>query len=116
MCFDGLHLVLSRLALLDLFVAFFMLCAVSCMVADRDWVRARMAHAVPAGSRLAPESWGPLLLWRPWRLAAGVCWGLALGTKWSALFPLAAFGLLMWAWDSGARRSFGVRGACGSQP
>ena len=40
MCFDGLHLVLSRLALLDLFVAFFMLCAVSCMVADRDWVRA----------------------------------------------------------------------------
>ena len=111
MCFDGLHLVLSRLALLDLFVAFFMLCAVSCMVADRDWVRARMADAVPAGSVLSPESWGPLLLWRPWRLAAGVCWGLALGTKWSALFPLAAFGLLMWAWDSGARRSFGVRGA-----
>ena len=111
MCFDGLHLVLSRLALLDLFVAFFMLCAVSCTVADRDWVRARMASAVPAGSRLSPESWGPLLLWRPWRLAAGVCWGLALGTKWSALFPLAAFGLLMWAWDSGARRSFGVRRA-----
>ena len=111
LCFDGLHLVLSRLALLDLFVAFFVLCAVSCMVADRDWVRARMAEAVPAGSMLSPESWGPLLLWRPWRLAAGVCWGLALGTKWSALFPLAAFGLLMWAWDSGARRSFGVRGA-----
>ena len=38
-----------------------------------------------------------------------MCWGLALGTKWSALFPLAAFGLLMWVWDSGARRSFGVR-------
>ena len=111
MCFDGLHLVLSRLALLDLFVAFFMLCAVSCMVADRDWVRARMANVVPPGSMLAPDSWGPLLLWRPWRLAAGVCWGLAIGTKWSALFPLAAFGLLMWAWDSGARRSFGVRGA-----
>jgi dolichyl-phosphate-mannose--protein O-mannosyl transferase len=115
MCFDGLQLVLSRLALLDLFLAFFVLCAVSCMVADRDWVRARMAQAVdravPAGSRLAPESWGPLVLWRPWRLATGVCWGLAVGTKWSALFPLAAFGLLMWAWDSGARRSFGVRGA-----
>ncbi len=111
LCFDGLQLVLSRLALLDLFLAFFVLCAVSCMVADRDWVRTRMARAVPPGSRLAPESWGPLLLWRPWRLATGICWGLALGTKWSALFPLAAFGLLMWWWDSGARRSFGVRRA-----
>ncbi len=111
MCFDGLHLVLSRLALLDLFVAFFTLCAVSCMVADREWVRARMARVVPSGARLSPESWGPLLLWRPWRLATGVAWGLAVGTKWSALFPLAVFGLLMWFWDSGARRSFGVRGA-----
>ncbi len=111
MCFDGLHLVLSRLALLDLFVAFFTLCAVSCMVADREWVRARMARVVPSGTRLSPESWGPLLLWRPWRLATGVAWGLAVGTKWSALFPLAVFGLLMWFWDSGARRSFGVRGA-----
>lgn len=111
MCVEGQQLVLSRLALLDVFLAFFVLCAVSCMVADRDWGRARMAAAVPEGSRLSPRAWGPLLLWRPWRLAAGVCWGLALGTKWSALFPLAAFGLLMWAWDSGARRSFGVRRA-----
>ena len=77
MCFDGLQLVLSRLALLDIFVAFFVLCAVSCMVADRDWVRARLARAVPPGTRLAPEAWGPLLLWRPWRLATGVFWGLA---------------------------------------
>ncbi len=111
MCFDGLQLVLSRLALLDIFVAFFVLCAVSCMVADRDWVRARMARAVGPGTRLGPESWGPLLLWRPWRLATGLCWGLAVSTKWSALFPLAAFGLLMWIWDAGARRSFGVRRA-----
>jgi dolichyl-phosphate-mannose--protein O-mannosyl transferase len=52
-----------------------------------------------------------LLLWRPWRLATGIFWGLAIGTKWSALFALAAFGLLMWVWDAGARRSFGVRRA-----
>ena len=87
MCFDGLQLVLSRLALLDIFVAFFTLCAVSCLVADRDWGRARLARSVPPGARLAPHAWGPLLLWRPWRLAAGVSWGLAIGTKWSALLP-----------------------------
>jgi dolichyl-phosphate-mannose--protein O-mannosyl transferase len=49
------------------------------------------------------------LLWRPWRVAAGVCFGLACGTKWSGIYLLAAFGLLAWAWDVGARRAIGVR-------
>ncbi|MBO9523718.1 MAG: phospholipid carrier-dependent glycosyltransferase [Nocardioidaceae bacterium] len=106
MCFDGLQFVLSRLALLDIFVAFFVLCAVSCLVADRDWFRARLAAA---GDRF--DGWGPRVWWRPWLLASGILWGLALGTKWAAIFPMAAFGLLFWAWSSGARRSFGVRWA-----
>jgi dolichyl-phosphate-mannose--protein O-mannosyl transferase len=108
MCFDGLQLVLSRLALLDIFLAFFVLCAVHCMVLDRDWGRARLRGP----GTTAPGtvgSWGSRLLWRPWRLAAGVCWGLAIGTKWSALYPLAAFCVLMWVWDAGARRRLGVR-------
>ncbi len=50
-------------------------------------------------------------LLRPWRIAAGVCFGLACGTKWSAIFVVAGFGLLIWAWDSGMRRSIGVRWA-----
>ena len=40
--FDGLHFVLSRLALLDIFLAFFLLCAVHCVVADRDHFRRRL--------------------------------------------------------------------------
>jgi dolichyl-phosphate-mannose-protein mannosyltransferase len=113
LCFDGLEFVLSRLALLDVFMAFFLLCAVSCLVADRDWGRLRMARLVPAGYRTTTGDWGPVrgLLWRPWRLAAGVAFGLACATKWNALFPLAAFGLLVWMWDAGARRSLGVRNA-----
>ena len=107
MCFDGLQFVLSRLALLDIFEAFFVLCAVSCLVADRDWFRARLAAATGADGTLT--GWGPRVLWRPWLLAAGLWWGLALGTKWSAVYPMAAFGLLFWFWSSGARRSFGVR-------
>ena len=107
---DGLHFVLSRLALLDIFLAFFVLCAVACLVADRDWYRARMAR-LQTTAVTDPASWGPVraLLWRPWLLASGVCWGLAIGTKWTALYPLAAFGVLVWVWSAGARRSFGVR-------
>ncbi|HSE70945.1 MAG TPA: phospholipid carrier-dependent glycosyltransferase, partial [Nocardioidaceae bacterium] len=113
LCFDGLHFVMSRLALLDIFMALFLLSAVACLVADRDWGRFRMAQRVAADFRAGPDDWGPVrgLRFRPWRLAAGVLFGLALATKWNALFPLAAFGLLVWAWDSGARRSLGVRHA-----
>jgi dolichyl-phosphate-mannose-protein mannosyltransferase len=111
LCFDGLQFVLSRLALLDIFLAFFVLCAVHCLVADRQWGRARMARLVPTGYRTTASDWGPVrgLLWRPWRLAAGVCFGLACGSKWDAVFPLAAFGVLVWMWDAGARRAIGVR-------
>lgn len=108
LAFDGLHLVLSRLALLDIFQAFFILAAVSALVADRDWGRERLARLVP--ERITdPAAWGPRLWWRPWRVLAGVWFGLAVSTKWSSLFAVAAFGLLVWAWDSGARRRLGVR-------
>jgi dolichyl-phosphate-mannose-protein mannosyltransferase len=105
---DGLHFVLSRLALLDIFVAFFVLLGVHCIVADRDWHRSRLARLVP---EQVTHGWGPVrgLLFRPWLLAAGVSFGLAVGSKWTALYPLAAFGLLCWLWSAGARRSFGVR-------
>ena len=109
LCFDGLQLVLSRLALLDIFLTFFILCAVACLVADRDWTRARMADSAPL--KPTHRGGGPRPWRRPRRGAGGGCFGLALGTKWSAVFPLAAFGLLVWAWDAGARRSFGIRGS-----
>ena len=112
LCFDGLHFVLSRTALLDIFVAFFALLAVHCHVADRDWYRGRLATLTGPEGRVT-SGWGPVrrLLVRPWLVGAGVSWGLACGTKWEAVYPLAAFGLLTFFWSAGARRSFGVRGA-----
>ena len=61
--------------------------------------------------RLTAGDWGPVagLWWRPWRLAAGVMFGLAVSCKWSALVPVAGFGLLVLVWDAGARRALGVR-------
>ena len=106
---DGLAFVMSRTALLDVFVAFFTVAAVACLAADRDWFRARLADdLVRRGVPDLGRRFGPALVVRPWRLAAGVCWGLALGTKWNALYVLAAFALLSLAWDVGARRLAGA--------
>ena len=57
-----------------------------------------------------PASYGPVrgLLFRPWLLASGVCWGLALGTKWTAIYPLAAFG----SWSGCGAPARGGRSAC----
>ncbi len=107
--FDGLEFVMSRTALLDIFLAFFVVAAVACLVADRDWFRNRLARHLER--REIPDlggRFGPALVLRPWRIAAGICFGLALGSKWNALYLLAAFALLSLAWDVGARRLAGA--------
>ncbi|MFW6597353.1 dolichyl-phosphate-mannose--protein mannosyltransferase [Propionibacteriaceae bacterium Y2011] len=106
---DGLHFVMSRTGLLDIFLAFFLIAAVACLAADRDWFRHRLARHLQV-NRLADlgGGFGPLVWFRPWRLAAGVLFGLACGVKWNALYLLAAFALLSLAWDIGARRLAGA--------
>ncbi|MDR8409899.1 phospholipid carrier-dependent glycosyltransferase [Nonomuraea sp. 3-1Str] len=103
---DGLHLVLSRTALLDIFLMFWVLAGFACLVADRDWARGRLA----ARYETSPlTSYGPRLGLRPWRVAAGVCLGAACAVKWSGIFFLVAFALMSFAWDMGARRAAGLR-------
>jgi dolichyl-phosphate-mannose--protein O-mannosyl transferase len=104
---DGLHFVMSRVALLDIFLAFWLVAAISCLVADRDWTRRR--HADSLDKPNPDRKVGRWLLIRPWRILAGICFGLALGTKWSAVWVIAGFGILVFAWDLGARRALGVR-------
>ncbi|PID53998.1 MAG: phospholipid carrier-dependent glycosyltransferase [Micrococcales bacterium] len=107
---DGNHLVMSRTAILDIFLAFFALAAFSALVADRFWARERLAELVVARSGVGDRrDLGPWLVWRPWRLVAAVSLGLACGVKWSGLYFFAAFGLMTVLWDMGALRAAGVR-------
>ncbi|MBC7272006.1 MAG: phospholipid carrier-dependent glycosyltransferase, partial [Streptomyces sp.] len=46
--------------------------------------------------------------WRPWRWAAGLMMGLAVGTKWNGLYVLVAFCVMAVLWDVGARRVAGA--------
>ena len=101
---DGLELVMSRTALLDIFVMFWALAAFGCLVVDRDWSRARIAAAAAAGTG---GDEGPALGIRWWRAAAGLCLGAAVASKWNGIWYLPAFGLLTVAWDLGARRAAG---------
>jgi len=105
MALDGLQLVLSRTGILDIFLMFFVLAAFGCVVIDRDISRARLAAAVARGGG---GDAGPRLGFRKWLLAAGILLGLAVGTKWIAVWYILAFGALVIAWDIGARRAAGL--------
>ena len=117
MALDGLHIVQSRLALLDIFLMFWLLAAFACLLADRLQARRRLARLISAaaGPGGGPPSaaflaHGPWLGVRWWRIAAGICCGAAVGVKWNALFFVAVLGLMTVLWDAGARRVAGIRG------
>jgi dolichyl-phosphate-mannose--protein O-mannosyl transferase len=114
MAVDGLHFVMSRTALLDGVLMFFVLAAFGCLVIDRDRARERLAAALPADAdgRVRPDAHTAQttsLLWRPWRWAAGLMLGLAIGTKWNGLYVLAAFCVMTVLWDVASRRVAGAR-------
>lgn len=110
---DALEFVQSRIATLDIFLMFWILCCAACMAADRDQGRARLFTRVSNGTNGATAkagAWaGPRLGFRRWRIGAGICIGAACSVKWSAAPYLVVFALLMYAWDVGARRSAGAR-------
>ncbi|MFD7920780.1 dolichyl-phosphate-mannose--protein mannosyltransferase [Streptomyces sp. NPDC059740] len=113
MTVDGLHFVMSRTALLDLLVMFWVLAAFGCLLVDRDRTRAKLAAALPvdADGFTRPDATVATMRLgrRPWRLAAGLCLGLATASKWNGAFYLAAFAVMVLLWDVGARRVAGAR-------
>lgn len=85
----------------------FVVAGFACIIADRDWMRNRLATAVADGTILVSK-YGPRVGARWWRFSAGVLFGCAAGVKWSGVYWVAAFGIITLIWDITARRSAGV--------
>ena len=111
---DGMSIVMSRTALLDNYLAFFVTAALGLILADR----ARMAPRVIAGAAKERErlglgpfdripGWGPRTGIHWWRWAAVIVLGLAIGTKWSGMYFAAAFLVLSVIFDMADRRNAG---------
>jgi dolichyl-phosphate-mannose--protein O-mannosyl transferase len=83
---DFLHFVQSRAAMLDVFLACFVVAAFLFALYDQD--RDRRPRREPS------RRWWNALLQRRWRLAAGAAAGGAVSTKWSGLFVLLGVLLL----------------------
>ncbi len=91
---DFLHLVQSRVAMLDAFIVLFVVGAVLAVVLDRDRIR----------ERADPPWWWRLTLGRPWRAVAGICIGAAAASKWSGAFAAPAIIGLVVVWEIAERR------------
>ena len=109
---ENLHFVQSRTAMLDIFVAFWIVLAFLFLLLDRRWIDAREAQrtASPNSRRETTSRPGVAApLWRPWRFAAGMSLGAGIATKWSALTAIAAVGVLSFVWEVSRRRRADVR-------
>lgn len=109
MAIDGLAIVMSRVAILDILLTFFVLLSVWFVLIDRRRHLDRLAEAMrrrDAAGRAA--WWGPVRWGRPWLFAAGIAGGAACGVKWSGAWVLAALGLYVVVSDALARRRLGI--------
>lgn len=83
---DGMAITMSRTALLDAPLTFFLLLGFLFFLIDNKQSRLRIGYAIQDGR-------STLLWFRPWLLLAGVALGAASAIKWSGLYLLAAIGL-----------------------
>ncbi|CAN5195467.1 phospholipid carrier-dependent glycosyltransferase [soil metagenome] len=104
---DGLAFTMSRIAMLDATLAFFVVLGFWLLLIDRDrqW-RALPTHTAPDPETDADRATATALPRRghAFRWLAGLAFGLALATKWSALLPIGAAGLFVLGSDLAFRR------------
>lgn len=112
MSLDGMGITMSRTGLLDNILALFILLGFWAVLRDREYSRARLAHAAAHGyltrDGTTRDVWGPSLFFRPWLLVAAVFLGCSMGVKWSGIYAVAVFGILVFIWGVTARRAVGA--------
>ncbi|MFL0566076.1 dolichyl-phosphate-mannose--protein mannosyltransferase [Microbacterium sp. 179-I 1D1 NHS] len=109
MAIDGLAIVMSRVAILDILLTLFVLLMVWFVLLDRRRHLDRLARTMQRRDAAGRAPWwGPVLWWRPWLFAAGIAGGAACGVKWSGAWVLGALGIYAVISDALARRRLGV--------
>ncbi len=91
---DGLHIVQSRMAMLDIFLTTFMTAGMLLLVLDRK--RAKPVAAIGRG----PEPMVVRVFGSPYRLGAGLAFGAAVATKWTGLLALLLAAALCAFWQT----------------
>jgi dolichyl-phosphate-mannose-protein mannosyltransferase len=102
MAIDGMAITMSRTALLDAPLTFFLLLGFLFFLIDSKQSRLRIGYAIQQGK-------STLLWFRPWLLLAGVALGAASAIKWSGLYLLAAIGLYVVFSEMLLRRNSGEK-------
>ncbi len=95
---DFLLFVQSRIAMLDIFLAFFVALGFLFLVLDRNAVMSVKRHLESGGYGPPPARRISL------RIASGIAFGLAVAVKWSAVYAMAAAALLGLSWTVGLWR------------
>jgi dolichyl-phosphate-mannose-protein mannosyltransferase len=122
LAFESLNVVLSRSALLDIHLEFWVVLGFLLLLLDRRWID-RRTSLEPEPMEDTPEHDGvggdppdrgrsaiPTPVWRPWRFAAGIALGAAFSVKWSGAMAILGALILSIAWETIRRRgdtSFG---------
>jgi dolichyl-phosphate-mannose-protein mannosyltransferase len=128
---ENLNFVQSRVSMLDIFVALFVVAGMLFLVLDKRWIdrRTGRALAAPTDDRspatlddpidaspaaetdedlLLPPDRPPSPIFRPWRVACGVALGAATATKWSGGTALVGALVISLGWERGRRSDIGL--------
>lgn len=107
---ENLNVVMSRVALLDIHLEFWIVLGFMFLLLDRRWIDRRTPPDEPEPALVEDgitphraRSAIPIPVWRPWRFAAGLALGAAIAVKWSGAMAILGALILSFAWETTRR-------------